>query len=662
MRLPRGYDDLGSLTPMAALGGVADGTVVLVRGTVKRVHVFPRRLLDVFVEEEGATVRARWFRAHASMAKAFAKGSAVALAGPLHTAADGTREMIHPSNVTAALAASPSAGLGLRPRYALVDGVKGRTLDAVRASALAALAPETAELLPASARGRLDLPPLAESFRRLHAPRDAGEVAGGALDRARRRLALESLFVTQVAFLRRRAALGGAAFAVPPARAVGVRERLEAALGFTLTASQRRALEEIAADLSGAAPMQRLLVGDVGSGKTAVALGAAALVAAAGGQTVMMVPTEVLAEQQARVLAPAAARLGLEVAALTGSTLGAARAALLTGATAGRLLVGTQALLDAAGRLPRLALAIVDEQHRFGVSVRAALARGSGGGVPHLLSMSATPIPRSLALALHGDLDASFLTERPQRRAAPAATVCVGAAERRAAYGRLREAIGEGRQAFVVCPVREVARRGDAVTAVAQHARLLRDLKPARVGLLHGAMSADEKERTLRAFADGGLDVLVATTVVELGIDVANATVMIVEDADRFGVAQLHQLRGRVGRGRWPGICFLCAGESALSDEARERLALVAANDDGYALAEADLARRGAGDLFGTRQAGAPPLELARVEEVAALLEIARREAAAVLAADPALAAPEHDLLARAVAARAGTLFAEDAG
>jgi ATP-dependent DNA helicase RecG len=691
MRLPRGYDDLGRVTPIDALAGVADGSVVLVRGTVRRVHIFPRRLLDVFVEEGGASVRARWFRAHASMAKAFVKGAAVALAGPVRTATDGTREMVHPSNVTAALAASAAPGLGLRPRYGVFEGVKGRTLETLRASALAALVPGSAELLPAEARARLDLPTLAESFRRLHAPRDAGDVAGGVIDQARRRLALETLFVTQVAFLQRRAGAGGAALAIAPAVTEGARaqareepasfarrvssregmgtlpgfpSQLEAALGFALTGSQRRALEEVAADLRGPTPMQRLLVGDVGSGKTAVALGAAALVAAAGGQTLMMVPTEVLAEQQARALQPAAERLGLRLAALTGSTTGTARAALLRRAAAGEipLLVGTQALLDAADRLPRLGLAIVDEQHRFGVSVRAALTRGSRGGVPHLLSMSATPIPRSLALALHGDLDASFLTERPLQRPAPAAVVCAGAAERRAAYGRLREAIAEGRQAFVVCPVREVARRSDAVTAVAQHARLLRELRPARVGLLHGALAADAKEQTLRAFAAGALDVLVATTVVELGIDVPNATVMIVEDADRFGIAQLHQLRGRVGRGRWGGICFMCAGEAALADDAGRRLALVAANDDGFSLAEADLRQRGAGDLFGTRQAGAPPLELARIEEVAELLEIARREAAAVLAADPALAAPEHGLLARAAAARGQTMFAGDAG
>jgi ATP-dependent DNA helicase RecG len=664
MRLPRAYDDLARITPLAELGAVADGTAVLVRGTVRRVHVFPRRLLDVIVEEGGASVRARWFHAHASMAKAFAKGAAVALAGPLRTAADGTREMIHPTNVTAELAAPGAGGLGLRPRYADVEGVKRRTLATLRASALAALGDETAELLPAATRARLDLPPLAEALRRLHAPAGASDVAAPALDRARRRLALEALFVTQVAFLRRRAEAGAAALSLAPASPAAARARLEAALGFSLTVSQRRAIDDIAADLAGPAAMQRLLVGDVGSGKTAVALGAAALVAAAGGQTLMMVPTEVLAEQQARALQAPAARLGLEIASVTGAVRGAVRAAIRARAAAGgiALLVGTQALLDEGLRLPRLGLAIVDEQHRFGVSVRAALARGRGGGVPHLLSMSATPIPRSLALALHGDLDASFLIERPAGRAAAAAVVCAGAGERRAAYGRLREALAEGRQAFVVCPAREVARRDDAVTAVAQHARLLRELRPARIGLLHGALAPAAKEEALRAFAGGALDVLVATTVVELGIDVPNATVMIVEEADRFGVAQLHQLRGRVGRGRWPGICFLCAAETALSDEVRTRLALVAANPDGFALAEADLAQRGAGDLFGTRQAGEPPPELGGVESLAELLQIARREAEAVLAADPALAAPPHALLARAATARAQALFAGEAG
>ncbi len=678
LRLPRGYDDLRRVTPMGELGAVADGTVVLVRGSVKRVHVFPRRLLDVFVEQDGAVVRARWFRPPRGMSKSFAKGTEVALAGPLRTAADGTRELIHPSNVTAAMAAAAGAAgsdetvsLGLRPRYAAVEGVNGRTLATLRQSALARLGPDTQELLPEAARARLGLPTLAESLRRLHAPGGQVDVDGGAgaeaatraLAAARRRIALEALFVAQLAFVMRRAAAGRAVpFAPQAAAAAGA--RLEAALGFSLTASQRRALADVAADLGGARPMQRLLVGDVGSGKTAVALGAAAQVAAAGGQTLMMVPTEVLAEQQARALAPCAARLGFDVGLLTGGMGAAARAAILDGAASGRiaLLVGTHALLSDDVRLPRLGLVIVDEQHRFGVSSRARLGRDerTDGSTPHLLSMSATPIPRSLALALHGDMDASFLVERPAGRSPAATTLCMTAAERDAAYARLRDAVTAGAQAFVVCPVRDKGRGG--VTAVAQHARLARELRPARVGLLHGGLSSADKEAALRAFASGETNVLVATTVVELGIDVPGATVMIVEGADRFGLAQLHQLRGRVGRGTRPGGCWLCTGDAPITDEARARLSLLATTDDGFALAEADLAQRGAGDVYGTRQAGEAALAADSLTEMAELTALARAEAEALWSADPGLTAPAHAAAAAAARERSRTLYGGDAG
>jgi ATP-dependent DNA helicase RecG len=376
----------------------------------------------------------------------------------------------------------------------------------------------------------------------------------------------------------------------------------------------------------------------------------------------MMVPTEVLAEQQARALAPIAARLGFGVGMLTGSTPAAARAALLADAAAGklRLLVGTQALLGEDVELPGLGLVIVDEQHRFGVADRARLGERSARA-PHLLAMSATPIPRSLALALHGDLDASFLDQRPAGRHAPAAFPCLEAGEREAAYARLREEVAAGRQAFVVCAVREEARRPSAVTAVAHHARLARQLAPSRVGLLHGALRPGAKEAVLRAFAGGALDVLVATTVVELGIDVPNATVMIVEEADRFGLAQLHQLRGRVGRGGNAGVCFLCATEAAPSPEGRARLELVGRTEDGYRLAEADLAQRGFGDLLGTRQAGAAGA-LDTIEDLASLVSVARTEAEALLLGDPALERPEHLLLARTAAARSTNLFGAEAG
>ncbi len=673
--LPRGYDDLRRPTPIAGLAQVGDGAVILIRGTVKRVHVFPRRLLDVFVEEDGATVRARWFRAPGAMAKAFPKGSVVALAGPLRTARDGTRELVHPTQVTAALAARGDGGLGLRPRYPVVDGVKARLLDRLRASALAALgaaAGPAAELLPAAACARLGLPTLAEALMRLHAPSDEDVVAPEALGRARRRIALETSLVTQLAFLLRRASTSGAGRSVPAGAAQAARIRLESALAFTPTASQARALDEIAADLARPQAMQRLLIGDVASGKTVVAFGAAAMLAAAGGQTLMMVPTEVLAEQQARVLAPWAAQCGFEIGLLTGSTPARARQAILQGCGSGRvqLLIGTQALLGAEIALPRLGLVVVDEQHRFGVADRARLGRGAGGA-PHLLTMTATPIPRSLALALHGDLDTSFLTERPGGRRPPATVVCVGADERRAATARLDDALAAGEQAFVVCPVRQEARRPGAVTAFAAHARLARALAPARVGLLHGALVASDKEQTLRAFAEGKLEVLVATTVVELGIDVANATVMIVEDADRFGLAQLHQLRGRVGRGTRPGICFLCASSGAdAQGDGMARLRLCAEIDDGFRLAEADLAQRGWGSLDGTEQAGLSdgPLSgddgaiAARLREIAELTATARLEAQAILAADPTLGAPAHRRLSLAARERLAEFFAGEAG
>jgi ATP-dependent DNA helicase RecG len=661
MRLPRGYDDLRAATAIAELPARADGDVVLVRGIVRRVHVFPRRFLDVVIGDgvgpEGVAIRARWFRARAAMAKRFVKGEGVAVAGPLRTAADGTRELIHPRVVPADV-----TGLGIRPRYAAVEGVPGKVFERMIEAALGRVAAGVEEVLPAATRRRLRLPSLGEALGRVHAPADLRD-ADGALAAAHRRIALETLLVGQVAFLWRRAELGPAAVRVDARTGAAARARLEVALPWPLTPSQARALDDIAASLAAPQAMQRLLVGDVGSGKTAVALASAAAVAAAGGGTLMMVPTEVLAEQQLRALAPVAARLGLRMAALTGATRGAARDAILRDAAGGRLdmLIGTQALLAPNVGMPRVGLVVVDEQHRFGVEARAAVGRRAGAGTPHLLAMSATPIPRTVALLRHGDLDASFLTERPAGRAAPAAVACTRPGEREAAYARLREAVAAGQQAFVVCPVRERGKRPGAVTAVAHHARLVRALAPARVGLLHGALAAAAKEDVLRRFAAGALDVLVATTIVELGIDVPAATVMIVEDAERFGLAQLHQLRGRVGRGAAAGICFLCTENDA--GAGAERLELVSRVDDGFRLAEADLAARGFGELLGTAQSGqARELGVGDLAQLGELAAIARAEAEVLWRSDPGLTSPAHRELARAVRARVGRTFAGDAG
>jgi ATP-dependent DNA helicase RecG len=341
---------------------------------------------------------------------------------------------------------------------------------------------------------------------------------------------------------------------------------------------------------------------------------------------------------------------------------------VLDDVAAGRvaLLVGTHAVLDDAVSFPDLRLVVVDEQHRFGVAQRARARRGAGASSSaHLLALSATPIPRSLALARHGDLDASILDERPAGRGAPSTLVCRGADARAAAIARLRETLAAGHQAFVVCHARERARRAGAVTAVGRFGELRRQLAPARVGLLHGALPSAEKESVLRAFAAGALDVLVATTVVELGIDVPNATLMIVEDAERFGVAQLHQLRGRVGRGAAPGLCLLCpSDDDTPGSEGAARLSSLARTADGFRLAELDLAARGFGDLFGTRQTGAPNAGPRDLAEAFALVTAARQEAEAIFAGDPSLTSPAHVALgwaARELDARR-SLFDEAAG
>jgi ATP-dependent DNA helicase RecG len=697
--LPRAYDDLRRVTPIGALAGAAPGTVVLVRGTVERVRSFPHRFLDVVVGDGVASVRARWFRPPRGMARGFVKGAAVALAGPVRFADDGAAELVHPSNLTAALAAGDDDGaagaLRIRPRYSAIPGVAGRVLEAIAAAAVDRCAERAPEVLTPEQRRRLELPSLCESLRALHRPAPTladDELAALRAGRsaAHRRLAFEDLLVLQLGLgARRRQARAQAArpCAADAARALAA---ARAAFPFALTAAQVRAAGEIARDMAAPRPMQRLLIGDVGSGKTAVAFMAAALAAASGGQALLMAPTEVLAEQHGGTLAAMAARLSaaapdapparpLRVARLTAGTSRAERDAVIDGCRAGAidLLVGTQALFDPRLGFRDLRLAIIDEQHRFGVAQRARFRRAAaadGGlsvaGLPHLLVMSATPIPRTLALTLYGDLDVSLLDELPPGRRAPATVVARGEDQRRAAYAELRARVAEGRQAFVVCPVRDDAARAGAVTAAARFAELRRELAPAgiSVGLIHGGLDAARKEAALTAFASGATGVLVATTVVELGIDVPNAAVMLVEEADRFGLAQLHQLRGRVGRGAHAGICFLCtAGDeepTGAGDEAARRLAELAATGDGFRIAEADLAMRGHGDLFGVRQAGIPRFRFSDLSGYLALLETARAEAERIAARDPELSHEEHRALRAAVDERwaEDAVFGEEAG
>ena len=537
------------------------------------------------------------------------------------------------------------------PIYRPLPGLPPRTRRRLVARALAEAAPLLPERLPAAVVERLGLPGLLESLREAHFPGSAGGPAETRTweERTSRhlaRLAFEELLEFQVALARRRRERQ--ARPAPRIEAdAELRRRLAALLPFPLTAAQRQAVREIGADLRSGHPMARLLQGDVGSGKTIVALLTALLAAGRGYQAALMAPTAILAEQHAETAARLLAGSGFAPALLTARVTGKPRAALLAALAEGEvdLLVGTHALLERPVAFRRLGLVVVDEQHRFGVAQRAALpARGAGGEHPHVLVLSATPIPRSLALALHGDLDVSTLGEKPPGRT-PVTTRVGGASDREEAYASLGREVAAGGRAYVVVPLVEESTEIDARSVASWTEEVARRLPGRRVGAVHGKMRAEAREKAMRQFAGGELDVLVATTVVEVGIDVPEASFLLVENAERFGLAQLHQLRGRVGRGARPSTCVLLAGDEA-SGEARSRLAVLAATEDGFAVAEEDLRRRGPGEALGTRQSGLPEFRLADPLADRALLTEAR-DVAGLLSESGAAAPFETALLLR---------------
>jgi ATP-dependent DNA helicase RecG len=467
-------------------------------------------------------------------------------------------------------------------------------------------------------------------------------------DLARRRLAFDELLLMQLVLLRRRARrrAGSSAPVLSGGREFTARW-LDSMLPFPLTDDQARALEAIDADIAQERPMQRLLMGEVGSGKTVVALYAMLRAVEHDLQAAMMAPTETLAEQHFATIQSLLPGELVRAGLLTGSTPASRRADLLSKLATGELslIVGTHALIEDDVEFSRLAVVVVDEQHRFGVRQRAALDRkGLGAESPHVLHMTATPIPRTLALAGYGDLDFTVLRELPRGRQPIQTFVCSTERERARAYERIREELRAGRQAFVVCPLVEESEALQARAATAEFERLrIGELRDFEVVLLHGQMRPGAKAEAMGRFASGAADVLVATSVIEVGIDVPNATVMLVEDADRYGISQLHQLRGRIGRGSHASLCLLFgAKESA-------RLRAMASVTDGFKLAEIDLELRGEGELAGTRQHGEAHYRVAELPRDAELLERARRHAERIAAADPELTDPEHALLADAL-------------
>ena len=512
-------------------------------------------------------------------------------------------------------------------------------------------APNAIEGLPAELRARRRLAALGDALRAVHFPRQAEEVDG-----ARRRLAFEELFLHQALLATRKRTHRTARPAPRFGKPGDLVARWLDSLPFEPTGDQLKAFDEIEADLDSGQPMQRLLMGEVGSGKTVVAVYSMLRALEAGYQAVLMAPTETLAEQHAITLGRLLAEEAIPFALLTGATAAPIRRQALNQLASGELglIVGTHALIEPTVKFARLGLCVVDEQHRFGVGQRRALdEKGVEGTAPHVLHMTATPIPRTLSLTEYGDLDTTALHELPAGRQ-PVSTHLVSEEQRGEAFEFLRRQLREGRQAFVVCPLVSESEKVAGKAAAVEAERLRRgELREFRVGLLHGQMRSDEKAEAMRAFAEHETDVLVSTTVIEVGIDVANATVMVIEGAERFGVSQLHQLRGRVGRGEHPSQCLLFAEEAG--ETAQKRLAAVVRDSDGFKLAEVDLELRGAGEILGTRQSGLPRFAVAQLPDDGPLLIEAHREVLALVQRHGSLSDPALGPLLEAAHSRFGT-------
>ncbi len=634
---PRRYMDYSREYPIAhALFG-REGTF---KGQVRSIEEkrLPggKSLVVAEIADDTGTLAATWFSPY--IMRELQPGAWVALSGTIEQ----RRGRLALDNPTWEVLDEEMLNTGrIVPIYPLTKGLYQKPLRRIVRNALDACADRLPEFVPDATRRRHALPDLPRALWGLHFPDDEPH-----LQAARHRLAFDEFFLIQLGMQRRKRqwqqGAPGHAFAVDEA-AVG---RFLAALPFALTGAQRRVLAEIIADMRQPRAMSRLVQGDVGSGKTVVAAAAMLAAVAEGFQSAIMAPTAILAEQHWRTLERLYAALPEgerpAVRLLLGSTPAKERRAIAAGLADGSIdiLVGTQAIIQGGVEFARLGFATVDEQHRFGVVQRAAL-RGKGFN-PDLLVMTATPIPRSLALTLHGDLDVSVIDELPPGRQA-IVTRAATPEERPREYAFIREEVRAGRQAFIICPLVEESEAIEAKAATAEYERLRGEVFPdLRLGLLHGRLRPAEKDRVMAAFRDRELDVLVSTAVIEVGIDIPNATVMLIEGANRFGLAQLHQFRGRVGRGAAQSYCILVADTPGA--DAQERLGAMVETQDGFLLAQKDLEMRGPGEFFGTRQSGLPELRVAELADTR-LLDLARREAEQVLDADPDLGGPDHAAL-----------------
>jgi ATP-dependent DNA helicase RecG len=633
--VPFRYLDATTVTPIARVRSGATGGDVAVVGRVISTGVIPtRRGLRVFqavLRDETGLIECGW-PGRPFLEKQITKGTLLLASGPLrhfHGKQLQPREWIVLGGEEDE---APDRGQVV-PVYRATERLTVRQIRRLLVDHLDRLLPLVEETLPAAWREAARVDSLREALARVHRPGSIAEAEEG-----RRRLAFDELMFLQLVLARARRlakrSRTGIRFAVTREFTTGLREHLP----FALTAAQKRCIKEIVHDQTAPERMHRLLQGDVGSGKTVVALFAMLVAAENGYQAALMAPTEILAEQHfatlSRLLEPVGMRPELLLGRLPGTEKTAVRARLASGAA--RLVVGTHALIQGDVAFHRLGLVVIDEQHRFGVEQRAALVEKNAREGPDVLLLSATPIPRTLALALYGDLDVSRLDEIPPGRGAVKTSVGSEAA-RAKLYRFVREQVTAGHQAYVIYPVIDESEKVDlrAATKMAEH--LAKEIFPdLAVGLVHGRLAPDERDAAMRGFRANAVQVLVSTTVIEVGIDVPNATVMVIEHPERFGLAQLHQLRGRVGRGAAESHCILMPGEGAN----RERLRRFAATQDGFRIAELDLAERGHGELVGARQAGQVALRFADLSRDGALLDVAHRLARDVIQHDPSLRAP----------------------
>ncbi|KAB7763367.1 ATP-dependent DNA helicase RecG [Xanthomonas sp. LMG 12461] len=653
LHLPLRYEDRTRLTTVAAL---QPGVPAQIEGRVQAVDrgFRYRPMLRVAVADESrGTLVLRFFQFRAAQAAQFAVGARLRAFGTPKPGQHGL-EFVHPSYQFLGEGDDAALGDRLDPVYPAVEGVGPATVRRLIGQALDRLPEEAAlELLPASLLSELGLPSLRSALLVAHRPPPQADLAALAagLHPAQQRLALEELLAHHLSLRRQRIAMQ--CQPAPSLRGRGLlAKRLQQSLPFQLTGAQQRVFAQIRTDLERPAPMLRLVQGDVGSGKTVVAALAAMLAVDKRKQAALAAPTELLAEQHLANLRGWLEPLGVRVAWLAGKVTGKARSATLAQIASGeaQVVVGTHALMQEAVRFHDLALAIVDEQHRFGVHQRLALRDkgASGAGVPHQLVMTATPIPRTLAMAAYADLDVSSIDELPPGRT-PVQTIVLNAERRPELVQRIRVACAEGRQAYWVCTLIEEAEdneksalggagnRLEASAAQATFEALSAQLPELRVGLVHGRMKPAEKQAAMRAFKQGEIDLLVATTVIEVGVDVPNASLMIIENAERLGLAQLHQLRGRVGRGAAASSCVLMY-QAPLSAMARQRLETMRQTNDGFVIAEKDLELRGPGELLGTRQTGLAAFRVADLARDAGLLPRVHALADRLLEEAPVLA------------------------